>query len=391
MALIKCPECGGTVSSFADKCPHCGHPVDPEKMAAINSQPEPAPQPVVQPEQAAQPIAQPAPQAASTELSAGTIGKGLMMLLSFVGIILLAILVGKAKGGEQISPDFAKFVLGYIFSFVALYFFSRMFVQNSVQQFLGFIIGCGAVFTEVVYLGNVDMSRDLQEAVGLIFLVSLLCVMWFAGAKEGWSKIFFLIAGTLFMAGMSMHMVTSGFDTEVIIITILGCAGLFSMLVGWLVELTLQGNKAPTRFIALIEVVLILTTVLIAAITLKTILDTHADPMERFNKIKLTFIFLMISGASSTFLSLVMPRKRFIYYTSVMFLAAAMMLSMGNYWGFKVNVAGWYESEYVRHTLDEQTMNLMLAGLFFFPISILMSYVADLTKGITSRISFKMN
>ena len=164
MALIKCPECGGTVSSFADKCPHCGHPVDPEKMAAINSQPEPAPQPVVQPEQAAQPIAQPAPQAASTELSAGTIGKGLMMLLSFVGIILLAILVGKAKGGEQISPDFAKFVLGYIFSFVALYFFSRMFVQNSVQQFLGFIIGCGAVFTEVVYLGNVDMSRDLQEA-----------------------------------------------------------------------------------------------------------------------------------------------------------------------------------------------------------------------------------
>ena len=65
--------------------------------------------------------------------------------------------------------------------------------------------------------------------------------------------------------------------------------------------------------------------------------------------------------------------------------------TMGNYWGFKVNVAGWYESEYVRHTLDEQTMNLMLAGMFFFPISILMSYVADLTKGITSRMSFKMN
>ena len=211
MALIKCPECGGTVSSFAKVCPHCGHPVDPEMVAAAVEKEKK----VAEEAKSQEPIAknqEPAPQAASTELSAGAIGKGLMMLLSFVGIILLAILVGKAKGGEQISPDFAKFVLGYIFSFVALYFFSRMFVQNSVQQFLGFIIGCGAVFTEVVYLGNVDMSRDLQEAVGFIFLVSLLCVMWFAGAKEGWSKIFFLLAGTLFMAGMSMHMVTSGFD-----------------------------------------------------------------------------------------------------------------------------------------------------------------------------------
>ena len=35
MALIKCPECGGTVSSFADKCPHCGHPVS--LQASINA------------------------------------------------------------------------------------------------------------------------------------------------------------------------------------------------------------------------------------------------------------------------------------------------------------------------------------------------------------------
>ena len=26
MALIKCPECNGDVSSEADKCPHCGKP-----------------------------------------------------------------------------------------------------------------------------------------------------------------------------------------------------------------------------------------------------------------------------------------------------------------------------------------------------------------------------
>ena len=27
MALIKCSECGGTVSDKAEKCPHCGCPV----------------------------------------------------------------------------------------------------------------------------------------------------------------------------------------------------------------------------------------------------------------------------------------------------------------------------------------------------------------------------
>ena len=28
MALIKCPECGGTVSDTAKSCPHCGAPID---------------------------------------------------------------------------------------------------------------------------------------------------------------------------------------------------------------------------------------------------------------------------------------------------------------------------------------------------------------------------
>lgn len=27
MALIKCPECGGTISDKSDKCIHCGYPI----------------------------------------------------------------------------------------------------------------------------------------------------------------------------------------------------------------------------------------------------------------------------------------------------------------------------------------------------------------------------
>ena len=398
MALIKCPECGGTVSSFADKCPHCGHPVDAEKMAAINSQPAPASQPVVQPEQAAQPIAQPAPQTASTELSAGAIGKGLMMLLSFVGIILLGVFVGKIKGNEEPTKDFVLFLTGYTFSLVSLYYIIRMFVENNgVQQFLGFVIGFSALFVEVVLLSyrQGGMSEDLGKATTFILLGGILCSMWFAGAKEDWSKIFFLTAGTLLIAGLSFVSSHTPESTEMIVYAILGGMGLFAMLVGWLVELTLQGNKAPTRFIALVEVLLILTTVIIGAITLKTLLDTHADVAERYNKMKLTMIFLLISGASSTLLSLFMPRKKFIFFASVLFLAAAMMMTLGHYREIKIRYT--YYTLYsraayqVEDDLGRTAMNLIMAGMFFFPISILMHYVADLTKGITSRISFKMS
>ncbi len=37
MALVKCPKCGRIVSTFADKCPHCGLPITDEvKDAAVN-------------------------------------------------------------------------------------------------------------------------------------------------------------------------------------------------------------------------------------------------------------------------------------------------------------------------------------------------------------------
>ena len=38
MALIKCPECGGTVSDAASTCPHCGYPLKKEEKSAEPSQ-----------------------------------------------------------------------------------------------------------------------------------------------------------------------------------------------------------------------------------------------------------------------------------------------------------------------------------------------------------------
>lgn len=36
MALIKCPECGGQISSFAKVCPHCGRPMNIAETSPLN-------------------------------------------------------------------------------------------------------------------------------------------------------------------------------------------------------------------------------------------------------------------------------------------------------------------------------------------------------------------
>ena len=401
---------------FRKSIPHCGHPMEdveiaPEVTNQLESQPEMTYQPIdspsYNPRVRREPgnAPQPSLQLPQTELSLGTMCKMLMCLFSVVGIILVAVLCGKYKAAEEPSRDFMEFFVGYMFSFVGLYFFSRMFVQrNSVQQLLGFVVGFSAIFMEAVIFSyqHKEISRDMSMAVGIIFLLGLVSVMWYAGSKHDWSKIFFLIAGTLLLAGFSMIIGAGPEYKEMIIFAVLGSIGLFSMLVGWLVELTLQGNNSTTRFIALLEVVLILVTILIGAITLKTILNEEADFVERFNKLKLTMIFLMISGASSVVFSLFLPRKRFLFFMSVLFLAVAMLMTLGHYRVFKVEAARfnspydlyyryYYDQAYeVDRALRTQTLNLLFAGMFLFPISILMSYVADMTKGITSKLSFKI-
>jgi uncharacterized membrane protein YdbT with pleckstrin-like domain len=39
MALVNCPECGGSVSTAATSCPHCGHPVQPGAAPSLRPPP----------------------------------------------------------------------------------------------------------------------------------------------------------------------------------------------------------------------------------------------------------------------------------------------------------------------------------------------------------------
>ncbi len=43
MALIKCPECGGNVSTEASSCPHCGYPLSKLSYAEVSDTSTPKP------------------------------------------------------------------------------------------------------------------------------------------------------------------------------------------------------------------------------------------------------------------------------------------------------------------------------------------------------------
>ena len=60
MALMKCPDCGRSVSSRIDACPTCGCPASDFEVLPVAAAPQPVPQP------APQPVPQPAPQPAPT-------------------------------------------------------------------------------------------------------------------------------------------------------------------------------------------------------------------------------------------------------------------------------------------------------------------------------------
>lgn len=46
MALVKCPECNGDISTLADSCPHCGYVLKSPEVTTYTQ-----PQPIIQPTQ----------------------------------------------------------------------------------------------------------------------------------------------------------------------------------------------------------------------------------------------------------------------------------------------------------------------------------------------------
>lgn len=429
MALIKCPECGGTVSSLASVCPHCGNPMSSPSVpptesmptTVITKAPDPEPGEKMQDQAAAlrtllensrtdntftSPLSDPQERA---EISAFSIGKILMILLAIGSIVFESIYCTRYG---NMSPTLLKAIIGYQMSFLGLFFMTKMLNTEewSAQNFLGFWgVGLALLITIVditkiipgaenmgydSYYGyysvpNLFWFKSLEYfSIALGFLIIIL-----AGTIRNYSKYLMMTAGVLWVITASADHISMPFagsivdrvpTTAFIILGVIGGLCLFSMLVNWIVEASSSDNHPLTRMAAAIEAMLILATIIIVAVSLKDIISVNSYDdntyLKRFSSVKLSMIFMMITGISSLFVSLKTSNK-FQYVVSAVFTTLAIFIMLGLYLHFFVG----YGDGVMRNL-----SNIDKAACFFIPISIMTYYFAELTGSFKGKITINI-
>lgn len=416
MALIKCPECGGTVSSLASVCPHCGNPMsspsvpptEPMPTTVITKAPDPEPGEKMQDQAAAlrtllensrtdntftSPLSDPQE---SAEVSASSFGKVLMILIGIVSVIFLGIVRSYLyKPYGALSPNVGKAAIGIMYSFVALFFLTKFVGTKSTasQRFLG-LLGAGfALLIEIVRLSDLDDKQLFWENnLSYFSLAFAFILLLFSGTVRNYSKYVFMAAGVMMIAtiGLFKYNITYTMPTGAFIaLGIAGALAFFMMLVGWIVEATTNDNHPIARVMAAIEALLILTAIIILAVCLKDIISSNAYTWEaelkRFSQLKLSMIFLLIAGMSSLLFSLLFSNNSFIFIASAFFGAISLFLMLGLYSSFIEMGYGHPGANFGR-----DVWNVSFAALFLIPISIMTYYFAELTGSFKGKITINI-
>lgn len=364
MALITCPECGGSVSSFAKTCPHCGNP-----MNVGAAQPQPVSHQTTNIPQTPSP----------TAISSSKMGGVVMILLGLVAVILLSVV--RSQYGSSSSLDMFKATFGFVMSFACLYFLLQCFKPgNAVRQFWALCCFGLGLFVEIVYLILLDggrVDRAIIENYDYVSIAYGCAILLFAGTQRDWGKYIIMAAGVMWVVMISYtgdnaaRVVYGISDVAKIIIGVVGGISLVTMFVGWLTEASKMTNHPYVRLISVVESMLVIATIVWTAIVAHTILDGRYEP------VKALMIFMLVTGMSSLLFSLTFHRNQVIYFATAVFVTISMFLMLGFYLYY--HGAEWY-----------QLRDIYFTAMFLLPISIMMSYVAQLTSGITSRISIKV-
>ena len=380
MALVKCPYCGGAVSTSAIQCPHCGQPLQQQAVAPM---PQPAPQPAPQ-----QPY----------ELTLPKLGSILMMVIGFVAIVLLA--VERAHWDDnELSMDFHKAVAGYMYSFAALYFLIQIFM-NKANQFVATMAFALAMFLNITqqlnWTGNYAENTTMEwinEHYDYFSIAFGFAMIWYAGSMKNWSKYVMLAAGSVWIATVSFRQHNGQWLSELLAdhtLIILGIAmgvAMIGMLINWMMESSNANNHPLVRLLAGAEGLLILATIIIVAISAKDVLDANYE--DGMGHAKLSMIFLMLTGATSLFFAITFTQDKVMYFMSAVFMAIAMFLILGYYIDFLVNTHSYWDEAYFKH-LTTQIRDLYYSARFLLPIAVMATYMAEATKGITDKMTLKV-
>lgn len=396
MALITCPECGGSASSLAKTCPHCGYPFAPKKRrtakkediqqpeAAQVSNPAPAPQPAPMPQPA--PAPQPAPvealeQARETADAPKTVsvptanfGRILMLLLGLVAFVIVCVFKGK---GMDVSHDLVKTTFGGVFTLLALFFLVQMLKPGSkeIQRFLGFLGAGLALLEDVVLLA--PYSHDmlwLYENMTYFEIALDLVVVLYALTLDDLSKYVMLAAGLVCISSQAYgnyHLL--GMSSEVFIaICVFGGICFLGMLANWTMEATGVNRNLLVRMIAALMAMLMIATIIVVAVKVKDVLDGYW--YNAGDAFKLIMGFVLAAGASSLFFSVALNRNGFLRVTSALFFVGALLLLIAK------------QSLYGMDS-DKAGADLFFSSLFMLPLAVMAVQVAPMLGGLKGKIT----
>ena len=387
MALIKCPECGGTVSSFAKVCPHCGRSLDRVEEAPKQASSGPAYEPI------SSPVSKPVLQYPSFNLSMETIGKVLMIFLAFIAIIFQIItrahIYDVFEYRDTISQGFRDGAHGILFSVVTLYFLIQTFRPGSLlkQRFLGFFLAMMAMFMNVVPLLHLEIA-DLDVAYQSVALVFGLFLMFYASTKQDWSKYVMLVTGVMCIVRASFRSwggrYISDYVPQEIRIALLALCAIYAilMLIFWLKEAATVENHPMFKLLSLIVAMMIITAIIVVAVMIRDIFSTDPEIWaQRYNSVKLSLIFGLIAGLSSLLFSLMFVKDKFLFVISAWFVSILTYVLLGLDYEIS-SITGRQMFQYI--------VNIHYTFTFMLPICIIMVYVAEWTKGIGSKISIRI-
>jgi len=192
MALITCPECGGTASSLAKKCPHCGYPFAPKtrktkEEVTVDNEPapvvEPAPVQNPNPAPAFEPETAAGPQP-NQSLFINLLRTSAITYTAYLALIIILVIsaASTASSGSPSAPVFGHIIKWlYYFFFAILAGTAIMFGITHKGQSQSSLVGSMLLLVYVVLsivmiiighsVNAMNITDTLIDSVFTLFLI----------------------------------------------------------------------------------------------------------------------------------------------------------------------------------------------------------------------------
>ena len=383
MALVKCPECGAAVSSLATSCPKCGSPIDGANLQPITSVPS---TPSV---------------SVPITISWKALLNGFMMVLGLTALILVSVCCSNRNNPDLGTIRQASY--GFRYSMLALFFLIVAVKKNSTEyeRILGWF-GSGLSLLLIIFDLHFHFGWNttaLNAVIGLIIVA-------YAFTVQDYSKYIALAAGILMVASTAYDTFSVSFlnashlsGNEMIALGSVAGIGYIVLMGYWSAVAYAAQNKPVTRFLAVLQSVLMLTTIIIGSVCFQKCLNGNVGSMQ------LVLVFAILSGMTGLLLAFILRPSKMVCVLSVLSGLVMLFILLRIYpeiyynavnYDYSYNYYDSYDYSYSNDSTAYMSLmnhdeNLGWTSSFMLPFFIMFTYLARMTGNLRNRLSIQVN